>query len=543
MKKLTLFNISILLFICSVSIFIFSTFANRGYFSALSLQNVAVYEFKQFVALMIPVILGFLFLKAAAPGIPALLRLALALPAGLSLYAVCSLLLLMAGVRYSLFSGLLFSAALTALIFIVRSRGAKKATHNTPDKARDRAGIIPLLIILTSLALICSSGFVFSFVSYDSFYYFINYGHALAVTGNFRELLGNNAFTLTNIGQFVPILCSYLSFFGLDQPYSLQAFLSYDTVIVFMLTLHQLLKGLGVPGKRAVIFTGLFSLILISSTSYLIISSWMLANMYCMVYIFIAVAACLLCQEGILGLWETGFLTALSYVSLTLIRKDGIIFSAFFFVCFICMNSRLSKGKLALIYAPAAAFELAWLIFVRLVLEASVSQSAPQSIANNKNIFFIMAIITAAFLYLAVFHDLFGKLLKAAPKSPLFSHYTIFFAGLLAMLGAAFLLRGDLVIDNVDFTIRNIFMYPSPWGISGFIFGLLLVLSMLKAPCLDALNFLWAGYALLNLVSYSLVDSKALWVNWDDSYSRVLMQIVPVFLLVMALKITRSCRD
>ena len=106
------------------------------------------------------------------------------------------------------------------------------------------------------------------------------------------------------------------------------------------------------------------------------------------------------------------------------------------------------------------------------------------------------------------------------------------------LFAASFVLKdANTIIDNVDFVIRNIFRYPSSWGISGLIFGILIVLSIVNRLELDYFQFVWIGYAFLNLISYCIVDSKWFWLNWDDSYNRVLLQIVPVFVFVMAVKI------
>ena len=107
----------------------------------------------------------------------------------------------------------------------------------------------------------------------------------------------------------------------------------------------------------------------------------------------------------------------------------------------------------------------------------------------------------------------------------------------LLFIASFFLKDANTIIDNVDFVIRNMFRYPSSWGISAFFFGIVLTLSLVKEFRLDYLHFLWSGYAFLNLISYCIVDSKWFWLNWDDSYNRVLLQIVPVFVFIMAIKL------
>ncbi len=59
-------------------------------------------------------------------------------------------------------------------------------------------------------------------------FYFVNYGHTLTILGNFRDIVGENSFTLTNISQFLPLVHSYMSFWGLDQAYQIQAFLTLN---------------------------------------------------------------------------------------------------------------------------------------------------------------------------------------------------------------------------------------------------------------------------------------------------------------------------
>lgn len=165
-----------------------------------------------------------------------------------------------------------------------------------------------------------------------------------------------------------------------------------------------------------------------------------------------------------------------------------------------------------------------------------MSQAVYTSIANNKNIFFIGLILAGSYAYLLFGHDLLKRIEKLTPRLPFLTEYSMILAGMFVLLCYSFVLKKDIIIDNMDFVIRNMFRYPSSWGISALFFGVLIVWSVTVRIRLDYMHFLWIGYAFLNFVSYCIVDSKAFWLNWDDSYNRVLQQIVPVFVLIMALK-------
>jgi len=48
----------------------------------------------------------------------------------------------------------------------------------------------------------------------------------------------------------------------------------------------------------------------------------------------------------------------------------------------------------------------------------------------------------------------------------------------------------------------------------------------------DYYGLIWIGFSIINFLSYTMV--KFFWVNWDDSFNRVLLQVVPIFVFAMA---------
>jgi len=543
-KKAT---ISALIFsVVAFLFFLISMFLNRNYFNAIAYDNVFLYQIKQLLAILLLFSIGLCFLFIIRDSLSLPWILIFSFPVGCCLWAFSSLILLLTGIPYTfIFTMVLIAVFLLFLSFVSHRSGygkiSSKAIANLSEgrpaffKTIFHSDSTPLLLLFLGLAFIASSGFIYSFVSYDSFFYFTNYGHTLTIVKNFKDIAGNNSYTLTNISQFLPTLNAYTSFWGLDQCFQLQAFLAFNILVCFFYGIQQYCLKITLS-VRPIFYSALFTLLLASSTSYITTSAWVLANMYCMAYIFLLFTASFLASHLNLAKKEAAILISFCFTALTLLRKDGIIFAAFFFICF-CSIQLFPKKQLALMFLPAVISEVWWLFYVRVILNASVKQATFSSIANNKNIFFVACIIIGSILYLCFVHDILKKIENMLP---FVTEYIILFVGMLLLFIASFFLKdANTIIDNVDFVIRNMFRYPSSWGISALFFGIILTLSLVSDLRLDYLHFVWSGYAFLNLISYCIVDSKWFWLNWDDSYNRVLLQIVPVFVFIMAVKMTK----
>lgn len=525
-KKQTLYS---MIFSCICFLFfIVSMFLNRNYFEAIAYDNVFLYQSKQLLALILLFAAGFLFLLAVRTHLPMRWTVLFAFPVGACLWAFVSLILLLTGIFYTF--GITIALIAVMLIIAWSIRLFTRKQKFAPEQFFCREAT-PVLLLLFGFACLASSGFIYKFVSYDSYFYFTNYGHTLTLVGNFKDIVGDNSFTLTNISQFLPLLNSYTAFWGLDQCFQVQAFLTANVVVCFFFGLYEYTSR--IANKKALLYSVLFTLFLLSSTSFITISTWVLANMYCMAYIFLLFIASFLVSHLDYGKREAILLISISLTALTLLRKDGIIFAAFFLVCF-CSKELFSRKQLTLMFLPAVIAECWWLYYVRIVLNPEVSQGTYSSIANNKNIFFVICVIIGGYLYVFVGHSILKWMEN---HTPFLTEYGILFIGMFFLLYLSFVKKADIIIDNVDFVIRNMFRYPSSWGISALFFGVILVFALVREFRLDYLHFFWSGYAFLNLVSYCIVDNKSFWVNWDDSYNRVLLQIVPVFVFIMAVKV------
>ncbi len=545
-KKLT--GLSILFASACCLFFLISMFFNNAYLEALTYDNAFSYQLRQLASILLLWGIGLCFLLLIQSALPMVWALLLAFPTGLCLWVLPGMLLLMLELPYtfSLTMALIAFFFLCLLLFRLRQKSGLSGRMQTALKRRSLSlrASLPALLLLFGFAFLASSGFLYVFLSYDSYFYFTNYGNTLAIVKNFRDIVGENSFTLTNISQFLPLLNAYTAFWGLDQCFQIQAFLTLNIAACFFYALYRyVLETEKDPGrfllfpawsiqKKALLYAALLTLFLITSTSFLTISSWILANMYCMAYLFL----CMLLTERVLlpSQGEAPILAALYFAALTLLRKDGIIFVCFFLVCYM-IKSEWKKRTLFFLFLPSVVLELSWLFYVRVILKAAVEQASFTSIANNANVAFVIAAICAACLYLFVFHPLFAEKLPFPETLPLYAGLSV----LLILLTAR---DWNQVVDNIDMTIRNMLLYPSSWGISALLFGVLLTVTLLHRPFWDTDTFLWLGYVILNFISYCAVGKK-LWVNWDDSYSRIVLQIVPVFVFICGKKLLSLLRS
>lgn len=536
MNKKAITISSLFALLCFV-IFIAGIFINRTSFEALACDNIVSYQCRQTVSICLLFFIGMLFLLMVRERMCCNWMLLFAFPVGVCLWVFPSLLLLLLGIPYTFLNITLLLAVImgTVFFFYVRrmhrpenpaGESAADSVHaENPSRSRDSfRKSTPLLLFLLGAAFLASSGLIYVFVSYDSYFYFTNYGNTLTIVKNFQDIVGDNSFTLTNISQFLPLLNSYTSFWGLDQCFQMQAFLTIDVAACFFYGLYR--YGQEKTKGKVLFYSALMTAFLVTSTSFLVASAWILANMYCMAYMFFAI---LLLEDCLLpAKREALILTALFFAALTLLRKDGIIFVCFLMVYFM-LKSKWTAKELFFVFLPSVISELWWLFYVRVILKAAVEQAAFTSIANNANVAFVIAAITATCIYLFVLHPFFERRLP-------FSETWLIYGGMFLLLAALTVHDWNQVVDNIDMTIRNMFLYPASWGISGILFGILLVMTFLYRPFWDEETFLWAGYVILNFISYCAVGKK-LWVNWDDSYNRIVLQIIPVFVFICGKKL------
>jgi len=532
----------------SIAVFVDGMLLNSGLLRDIARENVLFYGCRQLLAILGLYFIGYYTINPLR-GLTLEWHMLFSFPVGMVAWVVPSYIQLLLGIPYTLVGTVIIISVFLILL------NWRFPVHEHKERAKEYISNNFLPWLMMAAGLIAASGLNYIFRSFDTYFFFTNYGKTLALWGNYADFVGERVYVFNQVGQFLPIINAYTTMLGLDQCFQIMVFADYMMVLIFGATLYYVLLAMGgkkksdispealkkenlknmTPMKWTIVATAY----LCTCTAFVIGSRWAISNMYCMLYMFVIVSVIFLGKNDIIDKISAETLVAISGMALSILRKDGIILLVFLMIVITC-SERYKKKDLFVMFAPGALMELSWIFYVKVVLGTKTLSRQVRygstTIASTKNVLFIVVIVVAGILFISIGLEL----LKFIEKHVKYiNRYHVMMAGLLLLIIPCAMKKGWLVFDNFDYTVRNLFGYDSAWGLSAYTLFALLVVACLPRPKLDWENFLWMGYAVLNFVSYSLIDDKVLWVNWDDSYSRVLMQIVPVLVFVCAVKIWR----
>jgi len=565
-NKKIIFGVLILI---SAAIFVDGILLNAELLRDIARVNPFVYGIRQLVAILLLQVFGY-FTLVPLEGLPRKWRTLFAFPVGMVVWVIPSYIQLLTGIPYTL-----MGTVGIILVFLIILNRASPVSRERLAQSRQQMWEYYLPWLMLVACFLAGSGISYVFRSFDTYFFFTNYGKTLAIWGNYADFVGEKVFVFNQVGQFLPILNAYTSMLGLDQSFQIMVFADYVVVLIFgagvydILTTYErkksandkpvsvierepsyeaglkarimeVLVGENIRKMTVMKWAAISTAFLITCTSFVIGSRWAISNMYCMLFIFIITVTLHLEMHEVIDKKSFVVLVAISGSALAILRKDGIIIYVFLMMVITC-SERFSKKNLMIMLLPGSLMELSWIFYVKVIIGMKTMSRQVRygstTIASTKNVLFIVAIVVTGILFVLI-----GlKVLKYIEgKAPVLNRYRVMMLGLLVMIVPCVMKKGWLIFDNFDYTVRNLFGYDSAWGFSAYTLFVLVVMACIPRPKLDMGTFIWAGYAVLNFVSYSMIDDKVLWVNWDDSYSRVLMQIVPVVVFICAEKIWKN---
>ncbi len=570
---------------CAVSalVLIVSMILNRGYFHHLAYGSVVWYQVKQALALFALFAVGYLFLKVIQHHLSELWVCLLAFPTAVCLWCFCSEFLLLADFTYRFWRVcfLIGAGTLACYLFrrarhipmqpvtfsphktgsadkIISGKGASTGSSYSADcdiSARDRcsAGFAQVSARTQLLALsrifaaafgvccLASTGWMYVIFNYDSYYYFSDYGKALTLMMSYKDIVSDNSYVLTNIGQFLPLAGSYMTYFGLDSGAPVLGFFIINLYAAFATAVYEQVRG-RFSAKRAVCYAGCSLLLLTSCSVFFMYTHWILSNTYILFYLFFLFY---LGKES----WKApsvdrAILICLYGLAITMLRKEGLIVVCFVFICY-SVRRLYSSLILALLFLPSAAYQLFYIYWLRHIIYARTTLAFGTSLLSDNFMKLILLGILAAFCYLLFLHFIAERLLKRYLPHAM----TLFLIAALCYFMLEDLTRS---IDFVDAWLRN-------FGGTGFGFCMLQILLLLTLVLLtrtlrdvharsgagfsaspDAsteeafikphYGYTWffvLGNVLITLIIYR--QKGNLEVGIDNSGLRSLYQIIPVF--------------
>lgn len=538
-----------LFFSCSLLLFTVSMFTNKTYFTALAAGNVFLYQIKQVLSILFLYLLGYFFLKTIQRRLDGLWVCLLAFPAAVCLWCFMSEFLLLADFTYRFLRVLFLMSAFILLCLFIRR--FKKIPFRKPDLP-----VLKTIAVITGTACLVSTGYNYIILNYDSYFYFSDYGKALTLLMSYKDIVSDNSFVMTNIGQFLPLVGAYATYWGLDTMIPLHGFMILNLLVAFAVCVYRYAKGT-FPVKKAACYTALFTLLLISCSPFLLFTNWILSNSWIMFYLFFLFVlgikerpedhASHLLGAGSSPLdFDRALLTCGFSVAVTMLRKDGIALVCFLFVCYGLMRFPYTQSSLhdkpasrfnawycssllpALLFLPSAGYQLFYIYYLRHIIYARTTLAYGTSLLSDKFAAMTLLVTAATLLYLLFLHIIAERLCKRYLPHAM----TAFLLLALLLLCVR---DASRFIDYVDAWIRN--LAGTAFGYSSLGILLLLCLILLSRPSYDYLLFTTAGSALVTLIIYW--NKGNLELNIDNSGLRALYQIIPIFFLVSAIDIRR----
>ncbi|MDO5573159.1 MAG: hypothetical protein Q4G60_04175 [bacterium] len=240
------------------------------------------YGIRQIFAILLIFLIGFIFLYGVREKIRTQWLLALAYPVGLALWCVAGFLLLTLGVPFCLFSELAMIALILAVS--VGTAGLRYRFRERPVSIR--RPVITLLAasaLLILVAAVAVSGILSISTSNDTMYYYLYYPEVLVKEGVY--LSAYDVF-LSDVGPMAALIGTIPAMLGFDQFYGIQQVFNLNFILLFAMFSYERSRE-KLQEKQAMVITAVMTVLLITATPFVVLSKWILANVYVMAYSFL----------------------------------------------------------------------------------------------------------------------------------------------------------------------------------------------------------------------------------------------------------------
>ncbi len=500
----------------------------------------------------------------------------LAFPLGLSLFGVLGFLLLIFGIRLSMHNIIILYILLTAgLIAYTRFRPCDPGQElyeteedvpaaDLPDKDsfketrvkkngwKDAAFTAAGYALVIMAALFSCSGILSQIVTNDSVYYYSMYPSILVHDGFISASLDKY---LTDVGQTTAVIQCIPFLFDFDETFGIQHFLNFNFILIFFTGLYGALSGCfdlckPYPRRRmrdlckpyfsdkpALAAALLGTLFLVSCEPFIVLSKWILSNVYFMDFLFIVFLLELTAAGG--GRVSEGYFEdraeerlldfKILFMSAFLImsRMEG---GVLVFVLALALSVLpIKKEKLLIHFAlPLCIMELAYygMIYLRIGIDPLYS------FLDSKTALLMVGLIVVLVVYIIFIRDRIKS-----------SFLPIWLLILLAMGNAGLMLiNSGRYLTNLKAFILNVRL-GNGWGLFSIvivIYCIMLIFELVKRRGRDIPLMLFLPAALvLSIIAVCFARGGVLAVRTSDSGNRVLMEIVP--LLVFSVYVWGIC--
>ena len=453
----------------------------------------------------------------------------LALPAGVGIFVFVGMLVLITGIPYKAPVLIALCLILVAVTILLRFRTAgpiKKPFGNAKE-------LLLLVLSVVLVAIISTCGIIKISLSNDSFYYFATYPRNIVYYGGLRDQFD---YFLTNVGQGSAVIYSIPYLFGFGEAFGITEAFNISFILFFGYSLGK------ITGNR--VLAVIASIVLATSTPFVIISHWSMANVFFMEYFFmtIVLARYLMGKRTV----RRAALLSLFILTTSLLRMEGCVFVLFMIVIISLLD--YSCGEMFIWFGCPPLVIFTWYVYK---IYHSYVIDYPYPFLTPLKAAIIIGAYVILLLYLGWFRNKanarFGHVLPYA-----------FLAGMFLVNVALLVINPGRFLVNLKAMMGN-FFGQSGWGIlphltiafavviavSAFIRtrkGHKLVTGKEELNSGMEANYVIPenGYYLLVTVGFFLVAMASAWARGDtmyeqvgDSANRVMLQIVPLVIFTI----------
>ncbi len=439
----------------------------------------------------------------------------LSFPLGISIYSVSGFLLLITGIRFDLMRVLIAYAILVMLTLMTGIRTAGSMV-NIIQKFKVDIKFPTLAVTVAAVvipAMIACSGILPQVVTNDSVYYYSVYPSILVHDGFLSVSLDK---FLTDVGQTTAMIQCLPFMFGFDETFGIQHFFNYNFILIFFTAVYEEINDNETGGKRNILLPLLCTLFLATSEPFIVLSSWVLSNVYFMGFFFIVFYVFIKTDKEKADSAEYSFILIFMSAMTIMTRMEG---GVMVFVLALALSAMKVPGKrLLLIFGlPLAVMEIGY--YVNLYLKIGVNPL--YSFLDMKTAIIMVMMIAAFVVYITLIRDRIPS-----PYVPVLLMAALFLGntGLLAINHSRY-------ITNIRAFIMNIRL-GNGWG-AFFIMIIFYVVIFLyeiirrRFRDIPVLVFLPA-VMVLTVFAVCFARGGVLAIRTSDSGNRVLMEMVPV---------------
>lgn len=480
------------------------------------------YYLKQVLVILLLYMVGFTFVCLVGKKIPFIWKCLLAYPLGLSLWGLVSFFLLILNIPYRL--------EVVGAIFILIFSGALLWFFKSPGGITLFSGRKRLLYLLVFSmvvfgAMLATSDILSVSISNDSVYYYSVYSQIIAENGKY---LASYDVFLTDAGQMTAIINCLPYFFGFDHSFGIQQFLNLNFLVLFFTAVYEMARKK--MELRSSVITGIMATAFLAmATPFLVMSEWVLANVYFMDFMFLIFY--LGYRFGQEEKKESAYLVIMGILTamLSMMRMEGGIMACLLILCISCQNYR-NKELLTVFVLPVGIMQLVYYIKIFAILGVKPLYS----FLDIKKAAVMMALLLCVGIYIGWFR---GKRLRKIQE---YMELVILLGLVLANIGL-FGLNTQRYMTNLKCFGENIIL-QNGWGYFGFFVLILLLILPWKHRKIQYPDLFWMGYILFTL-AVSWARGATLRVGIGDSGNRVMMQIIPFVVFALAVRIIDLLAD